>query len=113
MTAPDPTPEPIAPPAAAPSALALATQLVCGFEAFRASPYRDTAGVFTIGYGSTRIDGTPVTGDTAPITEAEALDDREDTSTPSPAAQLGKLGGAARAKALTPQRRAEIAKGII
>jgi hypothetical protein len=38
--------------------------------------------------------------------DAEELD-----QTPvSPAAQLGKLGGAARAKALTPEKRAEIAK---
>lgn len=35
-------------------------------------------------------------------------DEREATS--CAAAQLGKLGGAARAKAMTPERRAEIAK---
>jgi hypothetical protein len=40
----------------------------------------------------------------------ENRDDREDAPAPSPAAQLGKLGGAARAKVLTPQRRAEIAR---
>lgn len=40
----------------------------------------------------------------------EKPDEREDLPAPSPAAQLGKLGGAARAKALTPERRAEIAR---
>jgi len=44
------------------------------------------------------------------IATGEEPDDREDAPPPSPAAQLGKLGGAARAKALTPQRRAEIAR---
>jgi hypothetical protein len=40
----------------------------------------------------------------------EEPDDREEAPAPSPAQQLGKLGGAARAKALTPQRRSEIAR---
>jgi len=44
------------------------------------------------------------------IATGEEPDDREDAPPPSPAVQLGKLRGAARAKALTPQRRAEIAR---
>jgi hypothetical protein len=44
------------------------------------------------------------------IATGEEPDDREETPAPSPAQQLGKLGGAARAKALTPQRRSEIAR---
>ena len=41
-----------------------------------------------------------------------ATGEEEDTREPvaSAAAQLGKLGGAARAKAMTPERRAEIAR---
>lgn len=42
------------------------------------------------------------------IATGEEDDEREATA--SAAAQLGKLGGAARAKAMTPERRAEIAK---
>jgi hypothetical protein len=44
------------------------------------------------------------------IATGEEPDDRENAPTLSPAAQLGKLGGAARAKALTAEQRAEIAK---
>ena len=44
------------------------------------------------------------------IATGEEPDDRQDAPAPSPAAQLGKLGGAARAKALTPEQRAEIAR---
>jgi hypothetical protein len=44
------------------------------------------------------------------IATGEEPDDREDTPQPSPAQQLGKLGGAARAKSLTKRRRTEIAK---
>ena len=44
------------------------------------------------------------------IATGEEPDDREEAPAPSPAAQLGKLGGAARAKALTPERKAEIAR---
>ena len=44
------------------------------------------------------------------IAVGEEPDDRQDAPTPSPAAQLGKLGGAARAKKLTPEQRAEIAR---
>ncbi len=44
------------------------------------------------------------------IATGEEPDDRDDAPPASPAAQLGKLGGAARAKALSPEKRAEIAK---
>lgn len=44
------------------------------------------------------------------IATGEEPDDREDAPAPSPAAQLGKLGGAARAKALTAEQRKEIAR---
>lgn len=44
------------------------------------------------------------------IATGEEPDDREDAAALSPAQQLGKLGGAARARKLTPQRRAEIAR---
>ena len=44
------------------------------------------------------------------IATGEEPDDGEAAPVPSPAQQLGKLGGAARAKALTPERRAEIAR---
>ena len=44
------------------------------------------------------------------IATGEEPDDREDAPPPSPAQQLGKLGGAARAKKLTPEQRAEIAR---
>ena len=43
------------------------------------------------------------------IATGEEPDDREDVAA-SPAAQLGKLGGAARAKKLSPAQRAEIAR---
>lgn len=35
--------------------------LICEFEGFRANAYPDVGGVWTIGYGTTRIDGKPVT----------------------------------------------------
>jgi hypothetical protein len=44
------------------------------------------------------------------IATGEEPDDREDAPTLTPGQQLGKLGGAARAKSLTPEQRAEIAK---
>jgi hypothetical protein len=44
------------------------------------------------------------------IATGEEPDDRENPSPASPAAQLGKLGGAARAKKLIAEERAEIAK---
>lgn len=42
------------------------------FEGLYLHPYRCPAGVWTIGYGTTRIDGKPVTKDTPPITEEQA-----------------------------------------
>lgn len=43
------------------------------FEGFRDSPYRCQAGVWTIGYGSTRdINGKPVTASTPGVTDAQA-----------------------------------------
>jgi hypothetical protein len=44
------------------------------------------------------------------IATGEEPDDREDAPSPSPAAQLGKLGGAARARNLTAEQRQEIAR---
>lgn len=41
-------------------------------EAFRSKPYQDGAGVWTIGYGTTTINGQPVTANTPPITEPQA-----------------------------------------
>jgi hypothetical protein len=46
----------------------------------------------------------------ARISVGDEPDDRQDVPDPSPAQQLGKLGGAARARKLTPQRRADIAR---
>jgi hypothetical protein len=47
----------------------------------------------------------------ARISVGDEPDDRQDERpAPSPAAQLGKLGGAARAKKLSPERLTEIAK---
>lgn len=42
---------------------------VCLDEGFRAEPYLDTVGVATIGYGTTRINGKPVTLNDPPIEE--------------------------------------------
>lgn len=43
------------------------------FEGFSAAPYRDPAGVWTIGFGSTRdAYGKPVTAHTAPVSRAQA-----------------------------------------
>jgi hypothetical protein len=44
------------------------------------------------------------------IATGDRPDDRDDTPAPSPAAQLGKLGGAVRARKLTAEQRAEIAR---
>ena len=44
------------------------------------------------------------------IATGEEPDDREDASVLTPGQQLGKLGGAARARNLTPEKRAEIAR---
>lgn len=43
------------------------------FEGFRSSPYRDSGGVWTIGYGSTRdATGRPVTASTPPVSREQA-----------------------------------------
>ena len=44
------------------------------------------------------------------IATGEESDDREEAPAPSPAQQLGKLGGAARARKLSAQQRTAIAK---
>lgn len=41
-------------------------------EGFRAQPYTDTLGVWTIGYGTTWINGKRVNATTDPVTEREA-----------------------------------------
>ncbi|HEX7389799.1 MAG TPA: lysozyme, partial [Acidiphilium sp.] len=57
------------------SAIAIAAaKLVEPFEGFRAEPYRDPAGVWTIGFGSTRDGGgMPVSAATGPVTRQQAL----------------------------------------
>lgn len=52
--------------------MAVAARLVAEFEGYSAVPYRCPAGVWTIGYGTTRINGQPVTATTEPVTEARA-----------------------------------------
>lgn len=54
---------------------AATVELVKRFEGFRAKPYLCPAGVWTIGYGSTRRAGRPVKRSDPPVTpeEAEAL----------------------------------------
>jgi lysozyme len=50
-------------------------ELIRRFEGFRSKPYRCPAGVWTIGYGSTRYaDGTRVHPNDPPINEAQAND---------------------------------------
>lgn len=50
-----------------------AVEMSAAFEGFRAAPYRDSGGKWTIGYGSTRdMRGMPVTASTQPVTEAQA-----------------------------------------
>ena len=57
-----------------PTAAAMGERLVRQFEGLRLYPYQDSAGVWTIGYGSIRLaDGSPVTATTPPIT-ADAAD---------------------------------------
>ena len=51
-----------------------------------------------------------VTAKITRITTGEKPDDRRDLPALSPAAQLGKLGGAARARILTAEQRSEIAR---
>ena len=74
MSAPAPTPEPVATPTDADLAREMAATLIRQFESFRAAPYRDQGGTWTIGYGSIRWGGAPVMADTPPVTidQAEA-----------------------------------------
>jgi lysozyme len=52
-----------------------AAQLIAGFEGFRASPYKDSVGIPTIGYGSTTYpDGTKVTMDDSDVSKQQGLD---------------------------------------
>jgi lysozyme len=52
----------------------LAATLVCTVEGTVLHPYRDGGGRWTIGCGSTRdLNGSPVTGLSEPITQAQAL----------------------------------------
>lgn len=62
-------------PAAIPSAVSAATaQFTANFEGFSSTPYQDSGGVWTIGFGSTRdLDGKPVTGATPAVTRAIGL----------------------------------------
>ena len=46
--------------------------LIKRFEAFRSDAYADPVGVWTIGWGTTRINGRPVTRHTPPVTKREA-----------------------------------------
>ena len=61
-----------------------AIELVKNFEGFQSEPYRDVAGVWTIGYGSTRVDGLPVDEHTTAVSEQQAeelmLDELEKTA---------------------------------
>lgn len=49
-----------------------AIDLIKQFEGFRANAYQDSVGVWTIGYGTTRINGQPVTAGMT-ITQQQAL----------------------------------------
>jgi lysozyme len=54
-------------------ALSTAARLAESFEGFRATPYQDVAGYWTIGYGSrVDINGQPVTGQTAAVSPSQA-----------------------------------------
>lgn len=50
-----------------------AVKFVTDFEGFSATPYQDSGGTWTIGYGSTRdANGNPVTGNTPHVTQEQA-----------------------------------------
>jgi len=69
-----PKPEPIVNPSDRALARAMGVRLIRQFEGLRLTPYQDGAGVWTIGFGSTRLlDGSAVTATTPPLTEAEAV----------------------------------------
>lgn len=72
---PAPPPAPAAAPAAkevAPPAPPSAADFVAGFEGFRAAAYRCPAGVWTLGYGSTRLASGARVQQGDAITEPEA-----------------------------------------
>jgi lysozyme len=52
----------------------IALPLIAKYEGFHPTPYTDSVGVWTIGYGTTWIAGQPVTRETAPLTESSAQD---------------------------------------
>lgn len=57
------------------AAIAKATDLAIAYEGYEPSPYRDPAGIWTIGYGSIRLNGvgpSRVTASTPAITEPQA-----------------------------------------
>lgn len=55
-------------------ALDEAAKLAAPFEGFVPHPYQDSAGVWTIGYGTTRDEsGIAITAETPPISNAQAL----------------------------------------
>ena len=58
-------------PGSVPAATA---QFTANFEGFSSTPYQDSGGVWTIGFGSTRdLDGKPVTGATPAVARAVGL----------------------------------------
>jgi lysozyme len=61
------------PPKPQRSALDLASSLICSFEGFQSDPYTDSAGIWTIGYGSIYWNGEPVTEHTLPVTQTQAM----------------------------------------
>lgn len=50
----------------------VALGLILPFEQYRSHPYQDEGGVWTIGYGTTNLNGKPVTATTAPVSEPDA-----------------------------------------
>lgn len=55
-------------------AVAIATPLIAGFEAWRAQPYTDGGGVWSIGYGFTYLaDGSKVAAHTPTMAEADGI----------------------------------------
>ncbi len=56
-----------------PACFAIANPAIRGYEAFRSRPYQDSAGRWTIGYGSTCLaNGSPVTHATAAVNTIQA-----------------------------------------
>ena len=68
-----PTPEPIVMPDDRLLARQMGARLIARFEGFSPTPYQDQGGTWTIGFGTIRIDGQPVTGETAPVSRSEGL----------------------------------------